>query len=168
MGSSLKHKTHKELLELIDKVRQRIKKSDTVKGMFEEAGVDINLIDYIPMTFADLDVSARTDHGIIYFNYSLLNDDDFESDDHYMVHEIMHVLQQCFGDGPTQSASDGNYLDNKFEQEGFRAQTEYLSEEYGEGVANQYVDKVLDYHKAPKKERGKRKKDLLQISSKIN
>ena len=30
------------------------------------------------------------------------------------------------------------------------------------------VDKVLDYHKAPKKERGKRKKDLLQISSKIN
>ena len=78
MGSSLKHKTHKELLELIDKVRQRIKKSDTVKGMFEEAGVDINLIDYIPMTFADLDVSARTDHGVIYFNYSLLNDDDFE------------------------------------------------------------------------------------------
>ena len=81
------------MLKLIDKVRERIKDSDTVKKMFEEADVDLDIIDLVPMTFSDLEVSARTDHGVIYFNFSLLDDGDFEHDDHYMVHELKHFLK---------------------------------------------------------------------------
>ena len=158
-------KSHKELLKIIDEVRERIKNSDVLKDMCEEHDVDVDYIDLIPMAFSDLDVSARTDKGCIYFNFKLLDDEDFQSDDHYMIHEIKHHFQQCFGDGPTQGAADGDYLDNEFEQEGFQAQTEYLSETRGDEAALEYVEKVFDHHDVPEKDRKKRKDDLLNLAS---
>jgi len=158
-------KSHQELLKIIDEVRERIKGSDVLQDMCDENGVDVDYIDLIPMAFQDLDVSARTDKGCIYFNFKLLDDQDFQSDDHYMIHEIKHHFQQCFGDGPTQGAAEGEYLDNEFEQEGFQAQTEYLSETRGDEAAEKYVDKVFDYHNVPEVERKKRKKDLLNLAS---
>lgn len=157
-------KSHKELLKLIDAVRKKVKKSDVYRELCEEYGVDIDYIDIVPMAFDDLDVSARTDRGCIYFNYALLKDGDFENEDHYMMHELTHWVQQCFGDGPTKGSTKDSYLDNEFEQEGFQAQTEYLSETRNDNVAEKYVEKVLDHHEVPKNEREKRRKDLLNIA----
>lgn len=156
-------KSHKELLKIIDEVRERIKSSDVLKDMCEEHDVDVDYIDLIPMAFSDLNVSARTDKGCIYFNFKLLDDEDFQSDDHYMIHEIKHHFQQCFGDGPTQGAADGDYLDNEFEQEGFQAQTEYLSETRGDEAALEYALKVMDHHDVPEKSRRQKLKDILQL-----
>lgn len=152
-------------LDLLNSIKAKIKENDVVINMFKDAGINLDYLDLFPMSFAELTVSARTDHGIIYFNYKLL--DKPEQLDHYMVHEIQHTIQQCFGKIPTQGANDGDYLDNKFEQEGFRAQTEYLSETRNDEVAEKYIDKVLDHHEVDsKKEREKRKKKLLELSDK--
>lgn len=159
-------KTHSELLEILQKVRDKIKTSEVIQDLCEEHKVDVDYIDLIPMGFADLDVSARTDKGCIYFNYDLLNDG-FADDDHYMVHEITHHFQQCFSDGPTQSSDDESYLDNEYEQEGFQAQTKYLSETRDDEEAEEYLSKVMDHHNVKGKERDKRKKELLKLHNKV-
>src|SRR3990172_6135604 len=95
----------KELRQKIEKVRDKIRNHHVVLEMFEDHDVDISEIDLIPMCFADIDVSARTDHGIIYFNINLLDSEDgFDDDDHYAVHEILHFLQQTTGSKPTKGA----------------------------------------------------------------
>jgi hypothetical protein len=133
--------------------------------MFQEYEVDLDEIDLIPICFSELEVSARTEHGIIYLNYSLLSDGDFENDDHYLAHEIDHFLQQTTGSQPTQGSTDDSYLDNEFEQEGFQTQTKYLSETKGDEAAEQYVDKVLDHHEVEGKERKEKRKELLQLAA---
>jgi len=154
---------HKEALVIFQKVKDELKKSDTYKDLCDENNIDYDFIDLVPMALADLDVSARTDKGCIYFNHSL----DEEELDHYMMHEFTHAIQQCFSDGPTQGSDDESYLDNEYEQEGFKAQTEYLSETKGDGEAEEYINKVLDHHDVKGREREKRKKDLLHLASKL-
>ncbi len=134
------------LLRLISKLKSTLKEDKTVIDIFNKYDIDINEIDIIPMWFADLDVSARTDHGIIYFNYKLLTDGDFFKDYSYGVHEITHFLQQTTGDGPTKNSNDDSYLHNPYEQEGFSNQVEYISNNEGKDTAEKYVDKVLNYH----------------------
>lgn len=154
-----------KLLKIISKVVQKLKTSQTMIDKFKEYDVSIDEIELIPICFADLDVSARTEHGIIYLNYSLLSDGDFEGDDHYLAHEIDHYLQQTTGNGPTQGSTDDTYLDNEFEQEGFQTQTKYLSETKGDDAAEEYMDKVLDHHEVEGKERKEKRKELLQLAS---
>lgn len=158
--------SHAENLALLQEVRDKIKQSQTVQDLCEEYGVETDYIDLIPMAFADLDVSARTDKGCIYFNTSLL--DTPEELEHYCTHELTHHLQQCFGDGPTEGSSGSeDYLDNKYEQEGFQAQTEYISETQGDEAAEEYVEQVLDHHQIKSPDREKRKKDLLELASSL-
>ena len=66
--------TPEKLLGVINRVKQRIKKHPVVIEMFKEYNVPIDEIDIVPMCFADLPVSARTEHGIIYFNFKLQAD----------------------------------------------------------------------------------------------
>lgn len=154
----------KKDLEILDQVKKRIKSSDTVKELFKKEGFSLDLIDLVPMCFADLEVSARTQHGIIYFNNKLRKTP--KDIDHYMVHELTHILQQCFADRPTSGSNNSDYLDNPYEQEGFRNQTKFISETKGEEKAEKYIDRVLDYHKVPKTEKEDKKDALLSLSSK--
>ena len=157
-------RTHKELRKLLDNVLDDIKDHPTVLKMFDEYNVDIEEIHLIPLCFDDnLDVSARTDHAIIYLRSSLI--DTPEEIAHYLVHEITHYLQQTTGDKPTKGADYGNYLDNDEEIEGFKNQTEYMSDTKGDDEAEKYIEQVLDYHDVDNGERKKRKKELLQLAS---
>ena len=162
-----KNMQHSESMNIINEVRESIKNSDVIKEMCDEHGVGVDYIDLVPMAFAELDVSARTDKGCLYFNFKLLNDGDFQKADHYMVHELRHHFQQCHGDGPTHGSTDDDYLDNEFEQEGFQAQTEYIDETRGRDAADQYVEKVLDHHEVPEDEKKSRKDELLQVAAQI-
>lgn len=156
---------HKELSPIIDKIRAQVKQHPVTQRMFKEYGVDLDEIDLVPMAFANLDVSARTDHAIIYLNIGLLDNDNFKNDDHYLVHELTHYLQQTTGNKPTKGADSGNYLDNNEEIEGFQNQTEYLADTKGDEAAEQYVDGLLDHHDvSDKKERDKRKEKLLEFA----
>ncbi len=158
----------KKLLEMINSVKDRVKDSDVLKKLFKEYDVDSDYIYLIPMSFADLDVSATTDHGCIYFSYKLLEDGDFEKDDHYMVHEIVHHFQQTFRTHPTGGSDEDSYLDDKDEQEGFANQSEFIEEEHGEAAAEKYIDKVLDHHDIKnKKERDERKEQLMDRKAQL-
>lgn len=156
--------SHIEALEIINAAKERIKQHNALKEAFDEHGIDINEVDDIPVCFSDVDVSARTDHGIIYLNWGLL-EDGFPKNDHYLAHEMTHYAQQTTGDGPTKGSTDDTYLDNEFEQEGFQVQTEYISETKGDDVAENYIDDVLEYHDVPKSELSEKKDKLLQLAS---
>lgn len=146
------------LLKLINKAKNFLKKDKVWKKICKEYDQDPDIIDYIPTMFGDLDVSAKTDHGIIIINYKLLLDGSFFKDYSYLIHEYTHWFQQCFGDKPTQSSNQGSYLDNPYEQEGFQNQIEYLSNHFGEDEAEEYVDGLLKHHDI----KGKKRKDELE------
>jgi hypothetical protein len=114
--------------------------------------------------FSDLDVSAKTVKGVVYLNYKLLCDGDFYKDYGYLTHEYTHALQQCTGKGPTKGSDDGEYLDNKYEVEGFQNQVEYMANEFGEDEAEDYVDNLLEHHEITnKKEKAKKKDQLMSL-----
>lgn len=159
--AAVKKLPYKSLNRMIKKMREYLKKDGVVQEMFKEYGVDIEEIDLIPMRFGTLDVSAKTDHGVIIFNYKLLCDGDFFKDFSYGVHEMTHWLQQTTGTKPTKSSDDGSYLDNPFEQEGFQNQVEYIANQFGEGEAEQYVDDLLEHHEIDDKKEFKEKKETL-------
>jgi len=155
---------HAILNRLIQKLRNKLRHDETMQRVFKQYGVDIEEIYLVPMAFAELEVSAKTDHGIIYYNYELLADGDFEEDYQYGIYEVTHWLQQTAGEKPTQSADDGNYLDNPYEQEGFQNQMEYAAKEFGEDKAEQYVDDLLKHHDIKgKKKKEEKKKELLKL-----
>lgn len=151
---------YKSLSRMIKKMRNYLKNNEVVQKMFQEYEVDLDEIDFIPMMFGNIDVSAKTDHGVIIFNYKLLCDGDFFEDFSYGVHEITHWLQQTTGTKPTQSSDDGDYLHNEFEQEGFTNQVEYIGDQFGDDKAEQYVDDLLEHHDKDGKE-GDKLKDIL-------
>ena len=153
--SQVRKLPYRTLNRLLKRMREVLKKDEVVKKMFKEFEVDIEEIDYIPMKFGKLDVSAKTDHGILIFNWKLLCDADFLEDYSYGVHEITHWLQQTTGTKPTQSADDGSYLDNPYEREGFANQIEYIAKNQGEDEAEAYVDDLLDHHEIDNKKKRK-------------
>jgi hypothetical protein len=153
---SIKDMSPMFLMRIINKAKKNLKKDKIMKSVFKEHGQDIDMIDYIPTYFKTLDVSAKTDHGVVWLNYKLISDGFDKFDYSYLVHEYTHWLQQCFGKKPTKGADDGEYLDNKFEQEGFQNQVEYIADHFGEDEAEKYVDNLLDYHDV--KDNGKKDK----------
>jgi hypothetical protein len=158
--SQVRKLPYRTLNRLLKKMRDHLKKDQVVQKMFKEYEVDIEEIDFIPMKFSKLDVSAKTDHGVLIFNYRLLCDGDFLEDYSYGVHEITHWLQQTTGTKPTQSADDGSYLDNPFEQEGFQNQVEYIAKNEGKDEAEAYVDDLLDHHDVEDKKEVEEKKEI--------
>jgi hypothetical protein len=174
MPSEIKTKglPHKKMAPFLDKLKKRVFDSDVVKEMLKEYEIDRSEIELWPICFAEIPVSARTDHGIIYLNIDLFNDGDIneniEENDHYLAHEMTHVCQQSTGSKATPGSTDDNYLDNPTEQEGFSNQTKYISETKGDDEAEDYIDQVLDYHtndKSDDKKRNTRRKKLLELAS---
>lgn len=150
------------LLMIINKAKRYLKKNEVMQKVCKEHNVDVNFIDYIPVMFGDLDVSAKTDHGIVILNFKLLCDGDFLKDYSYLIHEFTHTMQQCLGDKPTQGADDGEYLKNPNEQEGFQNQIEYIANEFGDQEAEDYVDNLLDHHEVEdKKDKKELKEELM-------
>ena len=146
------------LLRIINKAKKALKKDKVMQDIFKKYDQDIDIIDYIPTFFKKLDVSAKTDHGIVWINTKLIEDGFDKFDYSYLVHEYTHWLQQCLGKKPTQGADDGNYLENKYEQEGFQNQVEYIADHFGKNKAEKYVDNLLEYHDV----KDKKNKDKLE------
>ena len=159
--SQVKKLPYKSLNRMIKKMREYLKQNEVVQAMFKEYKVDIEEIDYIPMMFGNLDVSAKTDHGVIIYNYKLLTDGDWFKDFSYGVHEMTHWLQQTTGTKATKSSDDGSYLDNPYEQEGFQNQVQYIADQFGDAEAEQYVDDLLEHHEVESKKEVKEKKETL-------
>jgi hypothetical protein len=148
------------LLKMINRSKNFLKTNKIFKEMCDQYKVDVNIIDLIPMKFDDINVSARTSHGVITLNYKLLCDGDFLKDYSYLIHECQHFLDQTLKNNPTMGAEEGDYLSNPAEQIGFIRQIQYIDHMHGKDEANQYVDHLLDHHDKDGKERKSLEKKL--------
>jgi hypothetical protein len=159
---TVKNLPYKTLNRLINKAKKHLKTDDTWIKTCKEFDEDVDIIDFIPTKFGNLDVSAKTDHGVVILNWKLLCDGDFIKDYSYLIHEYTHYLQQTCGTKPTKGADDGDYLHNKFEQRGFQNQVVYIADNHGEDEAEEYVDELLEHHEKDGQEADKLKDILLE------
>jgi len=147
---------------LIEEMRAEVKKDPIIIKKFKEYGVPLDDIDKVYIEFADLDVSAKTKDRKIYLNQVMLEDDSpTQEPTHYLVHELIHYLQQTTGKNLDHSDAE-DYLDKDSEQEAFKAQVDYKKREESPEEAVGYVERLLDHHDIEGKERKEKKKDLLE------
>jgi hypothetical protein len=89
-------------------------------------------------------------------------DSDVGDPTHYLVHEIVHYLQQTTG--KTKGHKEvKDYLDKPTEEEAFEAQIDYKRREESPEDAVEYTEDLLDYHKIKGKEREEKEEELLGI-----
>lgn len=149
-------------LKIIQKIKDELKQNSTIKEMCDKYKFDIEDIDLIPIKFGDIDISARTDKGVITLNWKLLEHNNEGNDIRsYICHEMNHYLAQSIE--PTQSADDGDYLANPDEQEAFQYQVKFIDNQFGEDEAKDYVEQVLDHHDEKGKERTKKENILMKL-----
>ena len=158
--ATVKKLPYRSLNRLITKAKEYLKKDEVWQDICKEYDETADIIDLIPVMFGNLDVSAKTEKGVIILSYKLLTDGDFFKDYSYLVHEGRHFLDQCFGEKATQSSDDGEYLHNPYEQEAFSDQIKYIDEQFGENEAEKYVDNLLEHHEVDDK---KEKKELEEV-----
>lgn len=144
--------------KIVRKMKERVKRDPKVISKFKEYNIPISDIDIVHVEFCPLDVSAKTKDRKIYINEHLLTDSD-QDPTHYLVHELMHYLQQVSGSVKRNSADD--YLDKPTEEEAFKAQIDWKKRREGHDEAEEYTENLLDHHDLDGKKREKKKKELL-------
>lgn len=147
------------LLKIIQRGKDFLKKNKVMQEICDKYDFDIEDLDLIPVKFDDIDVSAKTDKGVVTLNFRLLEDGDFFKDFGYLVHEFGHHIQQSYE--PTKSADDGDYLLNPAEQEAFQYQIKYMDDQFGKEEAENYVEQVLDHHDVNNKKERNHKENIL-------
>ena len=147
----------RDIRQEVQELKRKMKKNHIVKELFKKYKVPLDFLDKVQMDFADMDVSAKTKDGKIFFNTRFLGDDGDFDEDHYAVHELTHFLQQVT-DSLKEEEMCKDYLDNEHEREAFENQVQYKSEEDGKPEAKRYVKQVLDHHDM----KGKKRKDVEQ------
>jgi hypothetical protein len=145
--------------KLVEELRRRAKADPRIKQEFREYGVKLDDIDLVSITFADLDVSAKTKDCAIYLNRKLIHEKTLDELVGYLVHELVHYAQQRTGQTAGSEARD--YLDKDTEMESFKAQVDYLRRKEGPEEALEYVLDLLDYHGLNGKKRRDKQEELL-------
>lgn len=141
-------------------MKDKVKKDPVVIKKFKEYGIPLNDIDKIHVEFCPLDVSAKTKNRKIYINERMLADDG-QDPTHYLVHELMHYLQQTTGKNRGGEAND--YLDKPTEQEAFEAQIDFKKREESPEEAEEYTEGLLDHHELDGEERKEKKEELMDL-----
>lgn len=146
---------------LIEKMRGVAKSDLGIKEKFKEYNIPLDDINGVHIEFADIDVSAKTKDGRIYLNNKLLDDSDpLEASVHYVIHELVHVLQQKTNKTHLENESN-DYLDKPTEEEAFCLQVDFKRREEGEEEAEEYVDGLLSHHNLSGRERKEKKRELM-------
>lgn len=147
--------------EFIKQMRKVVKQDPGLIKKFKEYKVPIEEIDEVHVEFCDLDVSAKTKDTKIYLNKKLLDKYPEEDPTHYLIHELVHYLQQKTGKNTSEEYEARDYLDRPSEEEAFETQVEFKKREEGEEEAEEYIDGLLDFHDIRGKERKEKKEELL-------
>jgi predicted metal-dependent hydrolase len=143
-------------------MRDLVKNDPVIIEKFKEYGVSLDDIDDVHVEFCDLDVSAKTKDKKIYLNKSMLADDSPVKDPtHYLVHELIHYLQQSTGKNMNKHRKDEEYLDKETEEEAFKAQVDFKKREESEEEAEEYVENLLDHHDMKGNDRKEKREELL-------
>lgn len=146
---------------VVKKLKQEVKQDKTLRDKFEEYNVPIDEVDGVAVVFEKLPVSAKTKDMKIYLNEDMLDPNSEIDPTEYLIHELVHYLQQRCGETEGHNATD-DYLEKPTEEEAFKAQIDYKEESNGEEDAEEYVDGLLDYHDYKGKKRERKKKELME------
>lgn len=145
---------------IIKKMKEVAKNDEEMISKFKEYGVSIDEIDSVPVAFCELDVSAKTKNKKIYINSALLRKN--EDPTHYLIHELVHFLQQFTKKNLNKGNAEDSYLDKETELEAFKSQVDFKKRNEGEEEAKEYVSDLLDYHDVDGEERKEKKEELLE------
>lgn len=149
---------HEDSLEYIVNL---LKEHPQVKDLFLRFKIPLDAIHEIPIEFDDLDVSAKAKKGRIILNERLIEDGNFIDDLHYIVHELVHVLQQHTGAVKDHGdLSQYDYLDNPLEMEAFQEQIRFIEAYKDKEGADEYLEGLLDFHELEGKEREEKESQL--------
>ena len=149
---------HEESLEYIVNL---LKEHPQVKSLFLRFNMPIEMIHKIPIEFDELDVSAKAKKGKIILNEKLAEDGHFIDDLHYIVHELVHVLQQYTGTVNDHGDLDQyDYLDNPLEMEAFIEQIKFIEAYKDADEATEYLEGLLDFHKLKGPQRKLKEREL--------
>jgi len=142
-------------------LKKALKKEDEYLEKCEEYHKDKDFVDSVHISFEpDLDVSAKTVNGQIFLNDKLF-DKEWDVQMRYIIHEIVHVMQQK--DGKVQGKVDkDDYLDDTNEQEAFTAQISYMCEHDDVEEVQEYIENLLTHHGIEGKERKEKAKKLTE------
>jgi len=145
-------------------MKEKVKKDPALIDKFKEYNVSLDDIDGVHVEFCPLDVSAKTKDKKIYLNENMLANDKEDLSDpmHYLIHELVHFLQQKTGLGD-RGTHDTEYLDKPTEEEAFQVQIDFKKREEGKEDADEYVEGLLDHHDLDGKKRKNKKKELMQL-----
>lgn len=158
----ISNRSDPDIEKLIIEMKEQAKQDPAIIRKFKEYNVPIDNIDDISVQFCDLDVSAKTKNREIFLNEKMLdNDSDVKDPTHYLIHELVHYLQQSTGQNCNHNKNE-DYLDLDTEEEAFKTQINFKKREESEEEADDYVEKLLDHHDLTGAERNKKKKELME------
>ncbi|HEA46218.1 MAG TPA: hypothetical protein ENH99_00355 [Candidatus Pacearchaeota archaeon] len=148
--------------EIIEEMREIAKNDSGVIEKFKEYDISLDDIDTVYIDFVSLPVSAKTKDKKIYLNEKFLEKKEpIEFSIPYVIHELMHYLQQKTGKVDRQEQEGEDYLDKDTEEEAFSAQVDFKQREESPAEALRYVEQLLDHHDIDGKERKEKKEELL-------
>ena len=147
-------KSKKKQKELIEQVINLLKEHHIVDDLFKKFDIDPESIHNITIDFDDIDVSAKAKKDKIVLNNRFLEDGNIIDDLHYIVHELVHVLQYLTGYVEKAKNLDfDHYLDNPLELQAFKEQIRFIRDYKGEKAAEKYLKDLLDFHEIKGKDR---------------
>ena len=120
----LSKRSEPNIEQFIAEMREHVKNDPIIIKKFKEYDVPLDEIDNVSISFCDLDVSAKTKDQKIYLNIAMFDDDnDIKDPTHYLVHELIHFLQQRTNNTGEDDSND--YLDKETEEEAFKSQVDF-------------------------------------------
>ena len=106
-------------------------------------------------------MSAKANKDSIVVNKKFLDDGNLVDDLHYIVHELVHVLQYLTGlIDKAKDYSFKHYLDNPLELQAFREQIRFIKEYKNQKESDTYLKELLDFHDITGKERATKERIL--------
>ena len=133
--------------ELIEQMTNLLKEHPVVRSLFRRFEIDPEHIHRIQISFGDIGVSAKADDNGIVINKKFLEDGNLVDDLHYIVHELVHVLQNLTGFvDRAKKYKFKHYLDNPLELQAFKEQIRFIREYKGDKAADKYLCDLLDFY----------------------
>lgn len=145
----------------IKSLKESVQAEESFLEKCKEYDKNPSFVNSVNVSFSkDIDVSAKTVNGEIFLNDRLFNKS-WEEQMRYLIHELVHCMQQ--EDGKVNGKTDKeDYLDDKNEQEAFTTQISYMCEHNNAEEIQEYIENLLDHHNIQGDERKEKAKKLVE------
>lgn len=155
------HNSKSKQEDLIEQVINLLKEHGLVQNLFRKFDIDPEYIHRVEIKFGDIGVSAKANKDGIVINKKFLEDGNLVDDLHYIVHELVHVLQYLTGFvDKAKEYKFKHYLDNPLELQAFKEQIRFIREYKNKEESDKYLKQLLDFHEIDGKERAAKERIL--------